>query len=133
MNRIVLAATAAALLLAPTAGADDGVSDPIAKQRPHREILVRGVALAVSPISVRASSGSVVTCEVRNRALVATLSVGDRVRMKCVGFDGRWILRRLAINPTKPPEAEPARRRIAVAPSVLPVAPSPDGLRGLGS
>lgn len=130
MKRIVFT-TALVLLLAPTAGADTGRPDPAVKQRPHREIVVRGVVVAISPISVRASIGAVVTCEVRNRALVAGLSVGDRVRMKCVAIDGRWVLRRLAINPTAPP-VEPARERAVRAVPALPAVPTRDGLRGSG-
>jgi hypothetical protein len=131
MKRIILAATALVLLLAPAAGADTGSPDPVVKQRHHHEIVVRGVVLAVSPISVRASIGAIVTCEVRNRQLVKGLVVGDRVRMKCIGIEGRWILRRLAINPGTPP-VEPARARaVRVAPAI-PVAPTSDGLRGTG-
>lgn len=129
MKVIVLAAMALALLVAPTAGADTGAPDPVVKQRPHREILVRGVVIAVSPISVRASIGAIVTCEVRNRKLVEGLSVGDRVKMKCIGIDGRWVLRRLAINPA-PPRVEPTRAVRAVP--ALPVAPTRDETRGTG-
>jgi hypothetical protein len=129
MKPIVLAATALVLLLAPAAGADTGSPDPVVKQRHHREIVVRGVVVAVSPISVRASIGAIVTCEVRNRELVEGLVVGDRVKMKCIGIEGRWILRRLAINPGTPP-VEPAKARaIRVAPPV-PASPTSDGLRG---
>jgi hypothetical protein len=128
MKRIVLAATASVLLLAPVAGADSGDREPVVKQRHHREILVRGTVLAISPIEVRATIGAIVTCEVRNRELVAGLVVGDRVRMKCVGMNGHWILRRLAINP-----AEPTRDRVVrvvpVDPTV-PNAPTRDGARG---
>ncbi len=121
MKRIVLAATVLALLVAPTAGADTGAPGPVVEQRPHRELLVRGVVVRVSPISVRASIGSVVTCEVRNRALVAELSVGDRVKMKCIGVEGRWILRRLVIHPSAgvaepAPERSPARQAVVREP-----------------
>lgn len=129
MKLIVLAATALALLVAPAVGAETGAPDPVVKQRPHRQIVVRGVALAVSPISVRASIGEIVTCEVRNRTLVAGLTVGDRVRMKCVAIDGRWVLRRLAINPA-PPQIEPTRSvRVVPAPAVE---PTRNGTRGTG-
>ncbi len=118
MKRIVLAATALALLVAPTAGADMGAPDPVVEQRPHRELLVRGVVVRVSPISVRASIGSVVTCEVRNRALVAELLVGDRVKMKCIGVEGRWVLRRLVIHQSAR-AAEPAPERSPVRQAVV--------------
>jgi len=114
MKRIVLATTALALLIAPTAGAETGAPGRVVEQRPHREILARGVVVRVSPISVRASIGSVVTCEVRNRALVAGLSVGDRVKMKCIGVDGRWVLRRLVVHPpatAREPAAERSQER----------------------
>jgi hypothetical protein len=103
MKRIILAAAASALLLVPAAAAEIRAADTAAKQREQRAILVRGVAVAVSPITVRASIGSIVTCEVRNRALVADLEVGDRVLMKCVARDSRWILRRLVIHPAAQP------------------------------
>lgn len=118
MKRIVLAATALALLLAPTAGADTRAPTPAAEQTPHRQLLARGLVLRVSPISVRASTGSIVTCHVRNRALVADLSVGDHVKLKCIGIEGRWILRRLVIHPKDPsrePAAERSPERTAVA------------------
>ena len=128
MKRIILAAVASAILLAPSALAEDRAPDAAAtQQRPHREILVRGVAVAVSPISVRASIGSIVTCAVRNRALVADLEVGDRVLMKCVAVNGRLVLRRLVIHPA-PERREPTREREvrpALPAPATPVAPVP--------
>jgi hypothetical protein len=138
MKRIVLAATASALLLAPAAGAADRAPDPVAKQRQQREILVRGVVLAVSPVKVRASIGSIVTCQVHNRTLVANLEVGDHVLMKCVARDGRWILRRLAIHPI-PPRPESSRERDVRALPAAPIAPvvritrTRDGVKDPGS
>jgi len=110
MKRIVLGATALALLVAPTVGAETRAPGPVVEQRPHRELLVRGTVVRISPISVRASIGSVVTCEVRNRALVESLSVGDHVKMKCVGVDGRWVLRRLAVHPSSTARERPVER-----------------------
>jgi hypothetical protein len=108
MKRIVLAASALALLVVPAAGADPGrAASQTEHQRRHREVLVRGTAVALSPISVRASIGTVVTCEVRNRALIADLAIGDHVLMKCVAIEGRLVLRRLAIHPAGPPSGRP--------------------------
>jgi hypothetical protein len=103
MTRIALAVTAMLLLLAPTAAADTRNPGAAVDQLRLREIVVRGTVAVVSPISVRASIGTVVTCVVRNRELVAGVSVGDHVRMKCVSAGGRWILRRLAVSPGASP------------------------------
>lgn len=123
MTRIALAVTAMLLLLAPTAGADTRNPGPTADQLRHREIVVRGTVAVVSPISVRASIGAVVTCVVRNRELVAGVSVGDHVRMKCVTAGGRWVLRRLAIGPGASPadQARPQVSRTAPPAAVAPV------------
>jgi hypothetical protein len=118
MKRLALAASAVALLLAPAAIADPGRGvDQVTPQRPHRSILVRGAAVSLAPISVRASIGSLVTCDVRNRAQIADLAIGDHVLMKCVAIDGRLVLRRLVIHHVLPPvaarpaEPAPAARR----------------------
>jgi hypothetical protein len=130
MKRVVLAASAVALLLAPTAGADTGRADNRAvPERPHRAILVRGTALALAPISVRASIGSVVTCEVRNRALIADLAIGDHVLMKCVGMDGQLVLRRLVIHRVVPPSGRPSTEVVRAAPA-RPASPRPAAVRG---
>jgi hypothetical protein len=127
MKRTILAVTALALILTATAGADSRTPTPAAEQPLHRELLARGVVLRVAPISVRASSGSIVTCQVRNRALVADLSVGDHVKLKCVGVDGVWLLRRLVIHPVTPsrePAAERQAERQAERPAVAREHPS---------
>lgn len=115
MKRTILAVAVLALLLAATAGADTRTPNPAAAQPPQRELLARGIVLRVAPISVRASSGSVITCQVRNRALVADLSVGDHVKLKCVGVEGSWLLRRLVIHPAAPP-SEPTAERTSERP-----------------
>jgi hypothetical protein len=123
MKRIVLAATALLLLVAPAAATAD--TGPTIVQRHQRQILVRGVVLAVSPVKVRATIGATVTCHVRNRELVAGLVVGDHVRMKCVAGDGEWILRRLAINP-----ASPSTERSTERSTMRPVVVAGERLRG---
>ena len=121
MKRTILAVAVLALLLAATAGADTRTPNPAAEQPPQRELLARGIVLRVAPISVRASSGSVVTCQVRNRALVADLSVGDHVKLKCIGVEGGWLLRRLVIHPAAP-SSEPTAERTSERPSERPAA-----------
>ena len=123
MKRIVLTATA--LLLLATAATTSASIGPAIAQRHERQILVRGIVVAVSPIKVRASIGATITCEVRDAELVATLVVGDHVRMKCIAVDGRLVLRRLAINPAARPQA-----RAAEPPSERPLPSTSDRARG---
>ena len=130
MKHFALAASAVALLLASTAGADTGRgNDQAVQQRPHRSILVRGTAVALSPIAVRASIGSVVTCQVRNRALIADLAIGDHVLMKCVASDGRLVLRRLVIHQLVPPSRGPSPEVVRPVPA-RPTSPTPTVVRG---
>ena len=123
MKRTILAVTALALILAATAGANTRTPTPAVEPPPPRELLARGVVLRVAPISVRTSSGSIITCQVRNRALVRDLSVGDHVKLKCIGVEGVWLLRRLVIHPTAP-SREPTAERSTERPAVTREQPS---------